>query len=66
MAKHADEGAEGTTEPGSSSSTALASAQRQQKVLQWATPVLTGILLVLGAQQGEQQRPFAGLLGRRS
>jgi hypothetical protein len=31
-----------------------------------ATPVLTGILLVLGAQQGEQQRPFAGLLGRRS
>jgi hypothetical protein len=66
MAKHADEGAEGTTEPGSSSSKALASAQRQQKVLQWATPVLTGVLLVLGAQQGEQQRPFAGLLGRRS
>ena len=41
MAKHADEGAEGTTEPGSSSSsssTALASAQRQQKVLQWRPP----------------------------
>jgi len=65
MAKHASEGAEGTTEPGSSSSKALASAQRQQKVLQWVTPVLTGVLIVLGAQQGEQQRPLAGLLNRR-
>ncbi|MET4052804.1 succinate dehydrogenase/fumarate reductase cytochrome b subunit [Frigoribacterium sp. PvP054] len=65
MAEHASEGAEGTTEPGSSSSQALASAQRQQKVLQWVTPVLTGVLIVLGAQQGEQQRPLAGLLNRR-
>jgi hypothetical protein len=65
MAKHASEGAEGTTEPGAESSKALASAQRQQKVLQWVTPVLTGVLVVLGAQQGEQQRPLAGLLNRR-
>jgi hypothetical protein len=64
MARHAAEGAEGTTEPGSGSSTALASAQRQQKILQWATPVITGVLIVLGAQQGEQQRPLAGLLKR--
>ena len=65
MAKHAEEGSRGTTEPGAGSSKELASAQRQQKLLQWATPVLTGVLLVLSAQQGEQQRPLAGLLGRR-
>jgi len=32
-------------------------------VLQWATPVLTGILIILGAQQGEQQRPTQILRG---
>jgi hypothetical protein len=64
MAKHRSEGADGVTEPGSTSSDALASAQRQQKILQWATPVLTGIVLILGSQQGEQQRPVAGPAGR--
>lgn len=62
IAKHADEGAEGVTEPGPTSSEELSSAQKQQQVVQWVTPVLTGILIVLGAQQGEQQRPVAGLL----
>jgi succinate dehydrogenase hydrophobic anchor subunit len=62
MAADADEPTKGVTEPGSSTSEDLAAAQRLQKVLQWATPVLTGVLLVLAAQQGEQQRPFAGLL----
>lgn len=38
--------------------------QRQQKVLQWVLPALTGALIVLGAQQGEQQRPVVGLLRR--
>jgi hypothetical protein len=33
--------------------------------LQWATPALTGSLLVLDAQLGEQQRGLAGLLDRR-
>jgi hypothetical protein len=66
MAKDADEGTEGVTEPGQSASDGLAAAQRLQKVLQWATPVLTGALLVLAAQQGEQQRPFAGLLNSKS
>lgn len=66
MAASADEGAEGVTEPGRSSSDELAAAQRMQKVLQWVTPVLTGVLLVLAAQQGEQQRPFAGLLNPRT
>jgi hypothetical protein len=32
--------------------------------LQWATPALTGALLVLDAQLGEQQRGAAGLLDR--
>jgi hypothetical protein len=66
QAERADEGAEGVTEPGGTSSEELAAAQRTQKVLQWVTPVLTGVLIVLAAQQGEQQRPFAGLLNSKS
>ncbi len=34
-----------------------AAIQQRLRILQWATPVLTGALIVLGAQQGEQQRP---------
>ena len=64
IAKHADEGAAGTTEPGASSSPELASAQRQQKIVQWTLPLVTGVLIVMGAQQGEQQRPVAGWLDR--
>ena len=64
IAKHADEGATGVTEPSATSSTELAGVQRQQKILQWVIPVLTGTLIVLGAQQGEQQRPVAGLVQR--
>ena len=60
--KHADEGGEGATEPGAGASAELASAQTQLKALQWALPVLTGTLVVMGAQQGEQQRGVAGLL----
>ncbi|MFN3948438.1 hypothetical protein [Microbacterium sp.] len=59
---HADEGAEGVTEPAETASPALSSAQKQQRIVQWAIPALTGVLIVLGAQQGEQQRPAAGLL----
>jgi hypothetical protein len=62
LADHAGEGTDGTTEPDEFASKALAAAQNQLKILQWATPVLTGILIVLAAQQGEQQRPVAGLL----
>ncbi|PZE64055.1 hypothetical protein [Curtobacterium sp. MCBD17_021] len=64
MAEHAREGAEGTTEPNADASDTLKAAQRQQKILQWATPVLTGVLLVMGAQQGEQQRSKAGMLDK--
>jgi hypothetical protein len=62
IGKHADEGGEGVTEPDAKASTKLAAAQRKQRVLQWLIPALTGILIVLGSQQGEQQRPAAGLL----
>jgi len=64
IAKHADEGAQGVTEPGVTSSPALANVQRQQKVLQWTLPLLTGVLVVLAAQQGEQQRPVSGFFNK--
>lgn len=64
IAAHADEGADGVTEPGNGASTELRSAQRQQRIMQWVLPAATAVLIVLGAQQGEQQRPFAGLLHR--
>ncbi|HEY0238322.1 MAG TPA: hypothetical protein VGC37_06735 [Friedmanniella sp.] len=60
--KHSDEGAAGATEPGATSSRELASAQQQLKVCQWAIPALTGVLVVMGVVQGEQQRGAAGLL----
>lgn len=64
----ADEGAKGATEPGASSSPELAAAQKQLKIVQWALPVVSGVVIVLGAQQGEQQRPtnlVSGLIKRR-
>jgi len=64
QATHANEGAAGVTEPDSGTSAKLASAQRQQKILQWVPPVLTAVLIVLAAQQGEQQRVDKGLLSR--
>lgn len=66
IGKHADEGAPGVTEPDASTSKELATAQRIEKVTQWAIPLLTGVLLVLSAQQGEQQRPAAGWLENAS
>lgn len=60
--RHADEGGEGVTEPAETASAALASAQTQQRIVQWVIPALTGTLIILGAQQGEQQRPAAGWL----
>jgi hypothetical protein len=55
------EGGSGATEPSSTSSPELAAAQKQLRAAQWAIPALTGTLVVLGADQGEQQRPIAGL-----
>ena len=55
--------AQGATEPVEGTPPEVASALRQQKFIQWLTPVLTGAIIVLGAQQGEQQRPH-GQLGQ--
>lgn len=51
------------TEPASGTPPEAASAQKQLQYLQWALPVLTGVIVVLGAQQGEQQRPAQILSG---
>lgn len=51
--------AQGATEPDAATPPEIAAAQRQLKVIQWATPVLTGTIVALGAQQGEMQRPRA-------
>ena len=60
-AKLAKTGEDAYTESGTVPSEAtpddVARTQQQLRILQWATPVLTGALIVLGAQQGEQQRP---------
>lgn len=47
---------DGTT-PSKGTPAEVAALQNQLRLLQWATPVLTGVLVILGAQQGEQQRP---------
>ncbi len=55
--------AEAATTPSAETPGDVSAAQKQLSVLQWATPVLTGILIILGAQQGEQQRPTQILRG---
>ncbi len=56
------EGGAGATEPHSEASDELAAAQKQLKALQWATPVLTAVAVVMGAIEGEQQRGVGGLI----
>jgi hypothetical protein len=53
----------GATDPAASTPHDVAAAQKQLRYLQWALPVLTGAIVVLGAQQGEQQRPSQILSG---
>ncbi len=54
---------DGATEPSSGTPDDVAAAQKQLRYLQWALPVLTGAIVVLGAQQGEQQRAGQILAG---
>ena len=57
---------DGTT-PTTATDPAVARAQHQLSVLQWVIPALTGVMLILNALQGEQQRPATvakGLLHR--
>jgi hypothetical protein len=53
----------GATEPAAPTPPDVAAAQQKLRVLQWAQPVLTGAIVVLGSQQGEQQRPGQILTG---
>jgi hypothetical protein len=48
--------ANGATEPSSATPDEAAAAQKQLRITQWVTPVLTGAVVILAAQQGEQQR----------
>lgn len=47
---------DGTT-PTANTDPSVAKAQRQLNLLQWVVPALTGVMLILNALQGEQQRP---------
>ncbi|MGA9872197.1 MAG: hypothetical protein WBQ44_13785 [Rhodococcus sp. (in: high G+C Gram-positive bacteria)] len=51
------------TEPSTGTPPEAAAAQKKLQYLQYVIPVLTGTIVVLGAQQGEQQRPAQILAG---
>jgi hypothetical protein len=48
--------AESGTEPAASTSPQVAAAQRQLRLLQWAVPAVTGVLVIVSAFAGEQER----------
>jgi len=54
---------DGGTQPTVTTPDDVAKAQQQLRALQWGTPALTGALIVLGAHQGELQRPGERLRG---
>ena len=54
---------ESGTVPSEETPADVAKTMQQLRLLQWANPVLTGALIVLGSQQGEQQRPQEQLRG---
>ena len=55
------------TEGGTTASEAtpgdVAAIQQRLRILQWATPAHSGVIIVLGAQQCEQQRPQERIRG---
>ncbi len=53
----------GATEPTLGTPPDVAAAQQQLTVLQWATPVLTAAIIVLGAQRGERHSAGQRLVG---
>jgi hypothetical protein len=48
--------AEGRNIPSESTPPEIAAATQRVRIAQWVTPGVTAVLIVLGAQQGEQQR----------
>ncbi|MGL4173638.1 MAG: hypothetical protein ACRCTR_06145 [Actinomycetota bacterium] len=63
ISEESDPVAEGGTIPSYATPEDLAKKQQQLRVLQWAIPALTGLIIALGSQQGEQQRPTEQLRG---
>ena len=55
---------ESGTEPNEQTPSDVAKAQSQLRRLQWAIPASTGLLLIISALQGEQQRPEEQTRGR--
>ena len=55
--------AAGGTTPSHGTPADVAAAQQKLRALQWITPALTGMVVALGSQQGEQQRPLQVLRG---
>lgn len=55
--------ADSATSPSKGTPDDVANAQQQLTILQWATPVLTAVIIGLGSQQGEQQNPTQRLRG---
>lgn len=51
------------TQPSAATPPEVAGAQKKLRVVQWVIPALTGTIIVLGAQQGEQQKPREIALG---
>ena len=51
------------TEPSAATPDDVATAQKAQRPLQWLNPALTAVLIVLAAQQGEQQRTASTVRG---
>jgi hypothetical protein len=54
-------------DPSPSTPEDVASAQRQLRIFQYIIPALTGLVLIINARMGEQQRPQAvtqGLIDR--
>ena len=60
----ANTAAESGTVPYSSTPEPVAKLQQQLRVAQWVTPALTGLIVALGSQQGEQQKATEALTGR--
>ncbi|MCW2529247.1 MAG: hypothetical protein JWM76_4107 [Pseudonocardiales bacterium] len=63
LAKTGTVDADSGTVPTAATPDDVAKTQQQLRVLQWVTPALTAVIVVLGAQQGEQQRPGERLRG---
>ena len=55
--------AKGSVVPSAATPAEVAAAQKQLRIAQWVIPAVTAALIVLGAQQGEQQKPSQLLAG---